>query len=237
MSSLRAPPSNLSVTLYHQLATFAAKYMKNPAQLKQYDSATKMALFEETFMSENDFRAEFAKLERSVGPDWPLNSKAYVTQSSYVTCTLSEKICSYIVNLLYPKNFPGLKTMAISSFVPWYKVFNWWFEDFDFLYYGSTDHLRADTHLKGLVGYLANKRNEINTGVERPALPEILPERVLVQKLIYFLCSLPTNKLPPIKKSAYSIVGFQNRATWRQELGQVYYHSPGTVQNNKTLFF
>ena len=57
------------------------------------------------------------------------------------------------------------------------------------------------------------------------------------QNMIHFLSSLPADRLPAIRKSEYSIIGFQHREQWRQELGKVYYMSPGADIHKNTLFF
>ena len=233
MSSLRTPADNPGSDLYNKLATFAAKYMRNPEQLKQYNSVQKKTLFEENFMTEKEFVTDFAKLERTVGPSWPLNKFHSESNRPYFTGTLSEKICSYVINSLYPEKF-FLKTSTAANDEPWYLFFNRKFEDFNFLDY--TDPF-DEQPLQKLNEYLSNKRIEINTREKVAPGPELLPERVLVQKLIDYLSSLPADRLPAIRKSEYSIIGFQDREHWRQELGKVYYMSPGANISKNTLFF
>ena len=233
MSSLRTPADNPGSDLYNKLATFAAKYMRNPEQLKQYKSVQKKTLFEENFMTEKEFVTEFAKLERTVGPSWPLNKFHSESNRPYFTGTLSEKICSYVINSLYPEKF-FLKTSTAANDEPWYLFFNRKFEDFNFLDYTPS---AGEQPLQKLNEYLSNKRIEINTREKVAPGPELLPERVLVQKLIDYLSSLPADRLPAIRKSEYSIIGFQHREQWRQELGKVYYMSPGADIHKNTLFF
>jgi len=271
MSSLRTPANSTGSDLFNELATFAARYMRNPENSKQYNSTQKRTLFEENFMTEDEFVTEFAKLERTVGPNWPLNEFHSDSTRPYFTGTLSEKICSYVISSLYPsKNC--LKCSAAANDDPWYLFFNHRFEDFNFLDYTPS---AGEKPLKKLDEYLSNKRIEINTLTklrnlkqclfDKPQLavetvealqkkctglkdkldsieqvapgPELLPERVLVQKLIYYLSSLPADRLPAIRKSEYSIIGFYHREQWRQELGKVYYMSPGAGIGKNTLFF
>ena len=232
MSSLRTRAVSLGPYLFNELANFAAKYIKNPGQLKQYNSHQKRTLFETNFMTEKEFVTEFAKLERTVGPSWPLNEFHSESNRPYFTGTLSEKICSYVINSLYPEKF-FLKTSTAGNDDPWYLFFNRKFEDFNFLDYTPS---AGEQPLQKLNEYLSNKRIEINTEGSAPG-PELLPERVLVQNMIHFLSSLSGDRLPPIKKSEYSIVGFKHRENWRQELGKVYYMSPGADTRKNTLFF
>lgn len=232
MSSLRTRAVSLGSDLFNELANFAAKYIKNPGQLKQYNSHQKRTLFEKNFMTEKEFVTEFAKLERTVGPTWPLNKFHSESNRPYFTGTLSEKICSYVINSLYPEKF-FLKTSTVANDEPWYLFFNRKFEDFNFLDYTPS---AGEQPLQKLNEYLSNKRIEINTEGSAPG-PELLPERVLVQNMIHFLSSLSGDRLPPIKKSEYSIVGFKHRENWRQELGKVYYMSPGADTRKNTLFF
>ena len=233
MSALRTRAVSLGSDLFNELANFAAKYMRNPGQSKQYNSHQKRTLFEKNFMTEKEFVTEFAKLERTVGPSWPLNKFHSESNRPYFTGTLSEKICSYVINSLYPEKF-FLKTSTAANDEPWYLFFNRKFEDFNFLDY--TDPF-DEQPLQKLNEYLSNKRIEINTREKVAPGPELLPERVLVQKLIDYLSSLPADRLPAIRKSEYSIIGFQHREQWRQELGKVYYMSPGADIHKNTLFF
>jgi len=233
MSSLRSSAVSPGSDLFNELATFAAKYMRNPENLKQYNSLQKRTLFEENFMTENEFVTEFAKLERTVGPNWPLGEFHSDSNRPYFTGTLSEKICSYVINSLYPCTF-NLRTTAAANDDPWYLFFNRKFEDFNFLDYTPS---AGEKPLKKLDEYLSNKRIEINTEEKVATTLELLPERVLVQNIIHFLSLLPVDRLPPIKKSKYSIVGFKHREKWRDELGKVYYTSPGTNIRKNTLFF
>jgi len=228
MSSLRTPADTGS-DLYNELATFAAKYMRTPEKLK-YNSTQKRTLFEENFMTEEEFVTEFAKVGRSVGLEWPLGDFHSDSSRPGIARTLSEKICSYVINSLYPQKF-SLKMAASTNDIPWYVFFNRKFEDFNFLDYIPS---ARDQPLQKLDEYLSNKRVEASLKV---AVPELLPERVLVQKLIDFLSSLPADKLPAIRKSEYSIIGFKHREKWRQELGKVYYMSPGDDISKNTLFF
>lgn len=272
MSSLRTPANSTGSDLFNELATFAARYMRNPENLKQYNSVQKKTLFEENFMSEDEFVTEFAKLGRSVGPKWPLGEFHSDSTRPYFTGTLSEKICSYVISSLYPRNPFFLKTSTVANDDPWYLFFNHQFEDFNFLDYTPS---AGEKPLKKLDEYLSNKRIEINTltklrnlkqclfdkpqlavetvealqkkctglkdkldSIEKAApTPELLPERVLVQNIIHFLSSLPADRLPTIRKSEYSIIGFYHREQWRQELGKVYYMSPGAHIRKNTLFF
>ena len=248
MSSLRTPGDSTGSKLFNELATFAAKYMRNPEQLKQYNSVQKKTLFEENFMTEDEFVTEFAKLGRSVGPKWPLGEFHSDSSNPDVVATLSEKICSYVISSLYPQKF-SLKRVASSNDIPWYVFFNDKFEDFNFLDYtpsaGDQPPQKLEEYLSNkrieinqkLEEYLSNKRIEINTEEKVALGPELLPERVLVQKLIDYLSSLPADRLPAIRKSEYSIIGFQHREQWRQELGKVYYMSPGADIHKNTLFF
>ena len=235
MSSLRTPATNLGSELYNKLATFAAKYMKNPDQDSQYNSAQKRTLFEENLMSEEDFVTEFAKSERTVHNEWPLGSFHSESTRPYAESTLSEKICSYVINSLYPPKF-SLKTSAAANDNPWYLFFNRKFKDFNFLDYTPST---GDQPLQKLDEYLSNKRVEasLKAAVSLSPVPELLPERVLVPKLIDFLSSLPADRLPTIRKSKYSIIRFKDRGKWRQELGNVYYISPGADIRKNTLFF
>jgi len=233
MSSLRTPATSPGSDLYNELATFAAKYMKNPEQLRQYNSAEKRTLFEDNFMTEKEFVTEFAKLERTVGPSWPLNKYHSDSNRPDFTGTLSEKICSYVINSLYPEKF-FLKTSTAGNDDPWYLFFNRKFKDFNFLDYTPS---AGKQPLQKLNEYLSNKRIEINTEEKVAPGPELLPERVLVQIMIHFLSSLSGDRLPTIRKSKYSIVGFTRRENWRQELGKVYYMSPGADTRKNTLFF
>lgn len=233
MSSLRTPATIPDSELFNELATFAAKYIKNPEQLRQYNSAEKRTLFEENFMTEKEFVTEFAKLERTVGPTWPLNKFHSESNRPYFTGTLSEKICSYVINSLYPEKF-FLKTSTVANDEPWYLFFNRKFKDFNFLDYTPS---AGEQPLQKLNEYLSNKRTEINTREKVATGPELLPERVLVQNMIHFLSSLSGDRLPAIRKSKYSIVGFKHRENWRQELGKVYYMSHGAATRKNTLLF
>lgn len=233
MSSLRSPAVSPGSELFNELATFAAKYMRNPENLKQYNSLQKRTLFEENFMTEDEFVTDFAKLGRSVGPKWPLGDFHSDSSRPGIPSTLSEKICSYVINSLYPHKF-SLKRAASSNDIPWYLFFNDKFEDFNFLDYTPS---AGDQPFQKLEEYLENKRIEITTEEKVALGPELLPERVLVQKLIDYLSSLSADRLPAIRKSEYSIIGFQHREQWRQELGKVYYMSPGADIHKNTLFF
>ena len=233
MSSLRPPANSTGSDLFNELASFAARYMRNPENLKQYNSTQKRTLFEENFMTEEEFATEFAKLGRSVGWEWPLGDLHSDSTHPGIPSTLSEKICSYVINSLYPQKF-SLKMATSTNDSPWYLFFNDKFEDFNFLDYTPS---AGDPPVQKLEEYLSNKRIEINTEEQVALGPELLPERVLVQKLIDYLSSLPVDRLPAIRKSEYSIIGFQHREQWRQELGKVYYMSPGAGIGKNTLFF
>ena len=170
MSSLRTPAVDLGNVLYEKLYAFALRYIKHPSPLKQYNSTQTRELFEQTFMTLETFQERFAPgyaqeqikiFNAENSPDkWPFGGRRSVSRRPFEAPTLSEQICAYCINLLYPTRWT-LKSTAASTSDTWYDLFQTYFTSFSFV-----DH-QQKVPARVLVQNLINFLSELPPPTER----------------------------------------------------------------------